>query len=177
MVKNIAVVGCGYWGKNLARNFAELGALHTICDSDPKVLSKLRTLYPNINTETSFETVLAHREIKGVVVSSPAVFHHQMAKQALLADKDVFVEKPLSLSVTEGEELVKLAEETSKILMVGHVLEYHPGIVKLKKLVDSGELGKINYIYSSRLNLGKFRTEENILWSSATNNCHHLTAW
>ena len=167
MVKNIAVVGCGYWGKNLVRNFAELGALHTICDSSVEVLRKLKALYPDVRKETSFDAVLANREIKGVVISSPAVFHHQMAKQALLADKDVFVEKPLSLSVTEGEELVKLAEETSKILMVGHVLEYHPGIVKLKKLVDSGELGKINYIYSSRLNLGKFRTEENILWSFA----------
>ena len=167
MVKNIAVVGCGYWGKNLVRNFAELGALHTICDSDSKVLSKLRTLYPNINTETSFETVLAHREIKGVVVSSPAVLHFSMTKQALLANKDVFVEKPLALTVKEGEEIVKLAEETGKILMVGHVLEYHPGIVKLRQMVDNGELGKINYIYSSRLNLGKFRTEENILWSFA----------
>ncbi|GAI52940.1 unnamed protein product, partial [marine sediment metagenome] len=85
----------------------------------------------------------------------------------LLANKDVFVEKPLSLTVTEGEELVKLAEEKNKILMVGHVLEYHPGVVKLKQMVDNGELGKLNYIYSTRLNLGKFRTEENILWSFA----------
>jgi UDP-2-acetamido-3-amino-2,3-dideoxy-glucuronate N-acetyltransferase len=165
--KNIAVVGCGYWGKNLVRNFAELGALHTICDSSLEVLSKLRAIYRNVNTETSFEAVLANREIKSVVISSPAVLHYSMAKQALLAGKDVFVEKPLSLAVKEGEELVKLAEEKGKILMVGHVLEYHPGIVKLKQMVDSGELGRINYIYSSRLNLGKFRTEENILWSFA----------
>jgi UDP-2-acetamido-3-amino-2,3-dideoxy-glucuronate N-acetyltransferase len=167
MVKNIAVVGCGYWGKNLVRNFADLGALHTICDSSLDVLSKLRATYPNVSTETSFDAVLANREIKGVVVSSPAVLHYSMAKQALLAGKDVFVEKPLSLAVKEGEEIVKLSAEKSKILMVGHVLEYHPGIVRLKQLVDGGELGKINYIYSSRLNLGKFRTEENILWSFA----------
>jgi UDP-2-acetamido-3-amino-2,3-dideoxy-glucuronate N-acetyltransferase len=165
--KNIAVIGCGYWGKNLVRNFAELGALHTICDSDPKVLKQFDTMYPEVKKETSFEKVLASKQIKGVVISSPAALHYAMAKQALLANKDVFVEKPLSLTIKEGEEIVKLAAEKSKILMVGHVLEYHPGIVKLKQLVDSGELGRINYIYSSRLNLGKFRTEENILWSFA----------
>jgi UDP-2-acetamido-3-amino-2,3-dideoxy-glucuronate N-acetyltransferase len=165
--KNIAVVGCGYWGKNLVRNFAELGALHTICDSSLDVLSKLRATYPNVSTETSFDAVLANREIKSVIISSPAVLHYSMAKQSLLANKDVFVEKPLSLTVKEGEELVKLAEQKRKILMVGHVLEYHPGIVKLKQMVEGDELGKINYIYASRLNLGKFRTEENILWSFA----------
>jgi UDP-2-acetamido-3-amino-2,3-dideoxy-glucuronate N-acetyltransferase len=166
-MKNIAVVGCGYWGKNLVRNFAELGALHTICDSSSEVLSKIGSLYPEVHRETDLEKVLANKEIQGVVISSPAVFHYPMAKQALLAGKDVFVEKPLSLTVKEGEEIVKLAEKKGRILMVGHVLEYHPGIIKLQQVVDSGELGRINYIYSSRLNLGKFRTEENILWSFA----------
>jgi len=166
-VANIAVVGCGYWGENLVRNFAELGALHTICDSNSEALNRLETLYPNVIREESLKPVLASKEIRGVVISTPAALHYSMAKQALLAGKDVFVEKPLSLIVEEGEELVKIAEEKGKILMVGHLLEYHPGIVKLKQLVDSGELGKLNYIYSSRLNLGKFRTEENILWSFA----------
>lgn len=167
MRSNIAVIGCGYWGKNLVRSFDELGALHTICDSNREVIDRLETLYPNINLEESLESVLANQEINGVVISSPAALHYSMAKQALLAGKDVFVEKPLSLTVEEGEELVKLAEEKGKILMVGHVLEYHPAIVRLKQLLDEGELGKLNYIYSSRLNLGKFRTEENILWSFA----------
>lgn len=166
-MKNIAIVGCGYWGKNLVRNFAELGALHTICDSNAEALSRVGTLHPDIKRQTSFEQTLANKEITGVVVSTPARLHYSMSKQALLADKDVFVEKPLSLTVKEGEELVKLAEEKGKILMVGHLLEYHPAITKLKQLIDEGELGKINYIYSSRLNLGKFRTEENILWSFA----------
>ena len=165
--KSIAVVGCGYWGKNLVRNFAELGALHTICDSSPEVIDQLHTLYPKVKKQTSFEAVLADREIRAVVISSPAALHYSMAKQALLGGNDVFVEKPLSLTVDEGEELVRLAEEKDRILMVGHVLEYHPGIIRLKELVDEGELGKIDYIYSSRLNLGKFRTEENILWSFA----------
>ncbi len=163
----MAVIGCGYWGKNLVRNFAELGALHTICDSSIETLNRLETLYPNVNREASFERVLASKEIKGIVISTPAVLHYSMAKEALVGGKDVFVEKPLSLSVREGEELVRLAEEKDKILMVGHVFEYHPAIVKLKELVGRGELGKIRYIYSSRLNLGKFRTEENILWSFA----------
>ena len=167
MDRNIAVIGGGHWGKNLVRNFAELGTLHTICDSSPEALSQFETLYPDANRETDFKQVLAKKEIRGVVISTPAALHYAMAKQALLANKDVFVEKPLSLTIEEGEKLVKLAEDKDKILMVGHVLEYHPGIVKLKQLVDSGELGKLNYIYSSRLNLGKFRTEENILWSFA----------
>jgi len=167
MDKNIAIVCCGYWGKNLVRNFAKLGTLHTICDSSSEALSQFETLDPDVVRETSFERVLANKEIRGVVISSPASLHYSMAKQALLAGKDILVEKPLSLAVEEGEELILLAEKNSKILMVGHVLEYHPGIIKLKQLVEEGELGRINYIYSSRLNLGKFRTEENILWSFA----------
>lgn len=167
MRRNIAVIGCGHWGKNLVRSFSELGVLHTICDSSAETLNRFKTLYPDANLEVDFRQVLANKEIEGVVISTPAIFHHLMTKQALLADKDVFVEKPLSLTVEEGEELVKLASERDRNLMVGHILEYHPGIVKLKQLVDSGKLGKINYIYSSRLNLGKFRTEENILWSFA----------
>lgn len=166
-MKNIAIVGCGFWGKNLVRNFAELGVLHTICDSNVEALARFETLHPDINQQTSFEQTLADREIKGVVISTPAKLHYSMSKQALLMGKDVFVEKPLSLTVKEGKELVRLAEEKGKILMVGHLLEYHPAVIKLKQLIDGGELGEINYIYSTRLNLGKFRTEENILWSFA----------
>ena len=165
--KNVAVVGCGYWGQNLVRNFASLGALHTICDSDKRNLARVEALYSHVIKEQIFGRVLANQEISGVVISTPAAMHYKMARQALEAGKDVFVEKPLSLTVEEGNELVKLAEIYSRVLMVGHLLEYHPAIVKLKEMVDSGELGKINYIYSSRLNLGKFRTEENILWSFA----------
>lgn len=116
---------------------------------------------------TDFEEVLLNNHIKGVVLSTPAESHYLMTKKALLAGKDVFVEKPLALTTAKGRELVKLAEEKNRILMVGHLLEYHPGIIKLKELIDTGKLGKINYIYSNRLNLGKFRTEENILWSFA----------
>jgi UDP-2-acetamido-3-amino-2,3-dideoxy-glucuronate N-acetyltransferase len=165
--RNIAIIGGGYWGKNLIRNFAGLGALHTICDNNPELLKQFETAYPDVSRETSLQSVLANNEVKGVVISTPAALHYSMTKEALLADKDVFVEKPLALRVEHGEELVGLAKERDRVLMVGHLLEYHPAVAKLKELVDSGELGRIQYIYSNRLNLGKFRTEENILWSFA----------
>jgi len=167
MKKNIAVIGCGYWGKNLVRNFYELSALHTICDVDENMLKSFQNKYPDLAISDDYKSLLNNPEIKAVVISTPAVTHYKFAKQALIADKDVFVEKPIALHYEEGEELVSLAQQKDKILMVGHVLEYHPAVVKLKDLVRSGDLGKINYIYSNRLNLGKFRTEENILWSFA----------
>lgn len=162
---NIAVIGTGYWGKNLVRNFAEIGALHTICDTDEGRLKAMD--YPQVNSVMAFAEVLRNKEIDAVVISTPAEGHYQLAMEALLAGKDVFCEKPLALTVKEGVELTTLAQEKKRILMVGHLLEYHPAILKLKELVDKGELGKINYIYSSRLNLGKIRREENILWSFA----------
>lgn len=167
MDANVAVVGCGYWGKNLVRNFAQLGALRTMCDADPSALESLKSSFPGVKTETDFAELLRDDCIRGVVIATPAASHYSMARQALLAGKDVFVEKPLALKVQEGEELVDLSEQTGRILMVGHLMEYHPAVLKLKELVDQGELGKIRYIYSNRLNLGKFRTEENILWSFA----------
>jgi UDP-2-acetamido-3-amino-2,3-dideoxy-glucuronate N-acetyltransferase len=127
MAGNVAVVGGGYWGKNLVRNFAELGALHTICDVDTKALADFKTQYPTVNTETDFTRVLQNKAIAGVVIATPAAMHYQMAKQALQAGKDTFVEKPLALEVEEGKKLVVLAEKNGKILMVGHLLEvYRP---------------------------------------------------
>jgi UDP-2-acetamido-3-amino-2,3-dideoxy-glucuronate N-acetyltransferase len=164
---NVAVVGCGYWGKNLVRNFAELGTLHTICDRDQKILDQFAARYPELNTESEYQNVLQNKEVKGVVIATPAVLHYSMAREALLSGKDVFVEKPLALEGEEGRQLVELAQEKGLILLVGHLLEYHPAVVKLKELIDKGALGKIRYIYSNRLNFGKFRTEENILWSFA----------
>jgi UDP-2-acetamido-3-amino-2,3-dideoxy-glucuronate N-acetyltransferase len=167
MDRNIAIAGCGYWGKNIIRNFAELGALHTICDVNADALNEIHSRYPELHTDTNFARVLQNEGIKGVVIATPAALHHEMAKQALLAGKDTFVEKPLSLKVDEGRELVELAEVKGNILMVGHLMEYHPAVVKLYEIIDNGDLGKIQYIYSNRLNLGKIRTEENILWSFA----------
>jgi UDP-2-acetamido-3-amino-2,3-dideoxy-glucuronate N-acetyltransferase len=164
---NVAVVGSGYWGKNLVRNFAELGALHTICDSNPETLRCFREKYPKKKFHHSFEAVLQDPEVSAVVIATPAETHFELAKRALLAGKPVLVEKPLALVVSQAETLQRLALSHNLKLMVGHILLYHPAVIKLKEIIDSGELGKINYIYSNRLNLGKFRAEENILWSFA----------
>lgn len=166
-MKNIAVVGTGYWGKNLVRNFHALDALHTICDVNPETVQSFCTQYPGVNGAISFAEVLSMPEIQGVAISTPAPSHAILIREALLAGKDVYVEKPLCLSEEEGKELVDLAEKHKRILMVGHLLWYHPVILKLKELIDQGQLGRIRYIYSNRLNLGKLRREENVLWSFA----------
>jgi UDP-2-acetamido-3-amino-2,3-dideoxy-glucuronate N-acetyltransferase len=165
MTARIAVVGAGYWGKNLLRNFHELGALCAICESDPG--NPNLSPYGDVKVYTDYAALLSDAAIDAVAISAPAVLHCDMVKKALESGKDVYVEKPLSLTVAEGEMLVDLAGKTKKILMVGHILQYHPAVVKLKELVSSGALGKIDYIYSNRLNIGKLRTEENILWSFA----------
>jgi UDP-2-acetamido-3-amino-2,3-dideoxy-glucuronate N-acetyltransferase len=164
---NVAVVGSGYWGKNLVRNFNELGALHTICDNNPETLRCFKEKYPDKEFQTSLEVVLQNPDIDAVVIATPAETHFHLAKSALQAGKHVFVEKPLALIVSEAQTLKQLAIHKNLKLMVGHILLYHPAIIKLKEIISSGELGKINYIYSNRLNLGKIRTEENILWSFA----------
>jgi UDP-2-acetamido-3-amino-2,3-dideoxy-glucuronate N-acetyltransferase len=167
MAIQIACIGAGYWGKNLIRNLNELGVLSCVCDVDGDRREELKAAYPNVNVTDCSDRVLADPFIRGVVIATPAVTHGEMVRQALLAGKDVLVEKPLCLSVEEGERLVALASERQRILMVGHLLWYHPAVLKLKKLVEDGDLGRIEYIYSNRLNLGKIRREENILWSFA----------
>jgi UDP-2-acetamido-3-amino-2,3-dideoxy-glucuronate N-acetyltransferase len=163
----VAVVGCGYWGKNLVRNFHQLGRLRVICDVDRTQLEKLQQQYEGVDISTSYEDVLQRQDIEGIVIAAPAEQHYSLAKRALEMGKDVFVEKPLALNVSHAEELTQMARKSGKILMVGHLLQYHPAITKLKSLVQEGALGKVQYIYSSRLNFGKLRTEENILWSFA----------
>ena len=166
MLPQIAVIGNGYWGKNLVRNFHALGVLKCVCDSRTGALQEAHTQF-GVDTCSSITILLNDPEIKGVAIAAPAVQHYELAKECLLAGKDVYVEKPLALQVDQGQELVEIAEKEHRILMVGHILQYHPAILKLKELIDAGELGRIQYIYSSRLNWGKLRTEENILWSFA----------
>jgi UDP-2-acetamido-3-amino-2,3-dideoxy-glucuronate N-acetyltransferase len=166
-VTKIGVIGAGYWGKNLVRNFYQLGALSAVCDTDADTLERLKKEYPDIKFTQSKDDLLNDGDIYGVVIASPAALHYGLAKEALEKGKHVFVEKPLALNIREGEALVKLAGKKKKTLMVGHILQYHNAVIKLKELVDGGELGKIRYIYSNRLNIGKIRTEENILWSFA----------
>jgi UDP-2-acetamido-3-amino-2,3-dideoxy-glucuronate N-acetyltransferase len=163
----VAVVGSGYWGKNLVRNFDTLGVLAEICDTRKEILDELSKQYPCCMTTKSYLSILEDPTIQALAIASPAEMHYKMVKQGLLAGKHVYVEKPLALHEEEGMELHELAQKNKKILMVGHLLQYHPAVVKLKQLVSDGELGKIEYIYSNRLNLGKIRREENILWSFA----------
>ncbi len=167
MKKNIAVVGAGFWGKNLVRNFHELGALHSICDTDAAVGDAHRQKYAEAAVVPDVESVLADSAVQAVVLATPAATHFDLARRALEAGKDVFVEKPLAISVADGEKLVALARAKARILMVGHILRYHPAVLRLQELIRDGELGHLRYLYSNRLNIGKIRTEENILWSFA----------
>jgi UDP-2-acetamido-3-amino-2,3-dideoxy-glucuronate N-acetyltransferase len=164
---SVAVVGVGYWGKNLVRNFHNLGALTVLCDVNESVEADFLPRYPGVRFCREFDNVLTDASVSAVVLATPAASHYKMAKAALEAGKDVLVEKPLAIKVEHGEELTRMAESKGRILMVGHILRYHPAIRKLQELIQDGALGKINYLYSNRLNIGKIRTEENILWSFA----------
>ena len=165
-IPKVAVIGCGYWGKNLVRNFHQLGALALVVDATEAGRAKARELAPDVPVVEDIQAAL-DSDVQGVVIATPAETHFALVKRALLADKDVFVEKPMALTYEQGRELVLLARARERILLVGHVLEYHPAIVKLLSLIEQGELGKVRYIYSNRLSLGKIRREENILWSFA----------
>lgn len=163
----IAVLGAGYWGKNLVRNFAQLQALQLVCDPAASGLETARQLAPTSDFCSDPAEVFANPDIKGVVIATPAVTHFELCQRALQAGKDVFCEKPLALNYQQAHKLVRLAQAQERILMVGHILEYHPAIATLKTLIAQGELGSLRYLYSNRLNLGKVRREENILWSFA----------
>ncbi|MBU0665010.1 MAG: Gfo/Idh/MocA family oxidoreductase [Proteobacteria bacterium] len=163
----IAVIGAGYWGKNLVRNFYGLEALGLIVDPSPVIHEAMTQNYPGVNISDSYSEALNDRDIKGIAIATPAETHGNLIREAILAGKDVYVEKPLCLSESEGRELIQLAADKKQLLMVGHLLWYHPVLLKLKQLVRQGELGRIRYIYSNRLNMGKLRREENVLWSFA----------
>ena len=167
MDKNIALIGAGYWGKNHLRALYNLGVLNTVVDNNDETLNIMRKNFPDVRYINDGDITLKDPEIKAVVIAVPAKLHYKLAKQYLLAGKDILVEKPLALNIKEGKELVNIAESKNKILMVGHILQYHPAVIKLKQIIDNGELGNIRYIYSSRLNIGKLRVEENVLWSFA----------
>ena len=163
----VAAIGAGYWGKNLVRNFHQLGALSAVVDNDPARRQAMGEAYPDVQIFDSPDQVFADSAIDAVAIATPAETHASLVARALNRGKHVFVEKPLCLDVDEGNELVRRAEERGLVLMVGHLLHYHPAVIRLKSLVEDGQLGKLQYIYSHRLNLGKFRKEENILWSFA----------
>lgn len=172
----IALVGIGAWGANILRNLNDLGVLHTACDTNRDILAQHEKNYAGVCFCTDFDQILGDAEITAVVIATPAATHYELSKQALLAGKDVFAEKPLALKLEEGQELATIARNSEKILMVGHILRYHPALTKLQEMIAKGDLGKLQYIYSNRLNIGKLRTEENILWSFAPHDISVLLA-
>ena len=164
---SVGVVGLGYWGPNLARNFASLpGAeLRWCCDADDAVRARLQPRHPGTRFTADLDDMLGDPTLDAIVLATPVVTHAALAVRVLEAGKHCFVEKPLAQSVADAERAVDAATMAGRILMVGHLLQYHPGVNKLKEIADSGELGDIHYIYGNRLNLGQLRAEENALWS------------
>lgn len=167
-VLRVGVAGLGYWGPNLARNFAALPGceLAYCCDPSPDVRARIARQFPGTRMCAELDELLADSSLDAVVLATPVPSHADLAVRVLDAGKHCFVEKPLALSVLDAERAVAAAQSSGRVLMVGHLLEYHPGLQKLKELTDSGELGdQIYYIYGNRLNLGKLRADENALWS------------
>src|SRR5664280_660176 len=164
---HIAVIGAGYWGKNLVRNFHQLGVLKTICDGAQPIREEMTKTYPDVAVTDDISMVLKDADIKGIVIAAPAALHYDIAEKVLHVGKHVFVEKPLSLNRADGEKLVRLAADSKKILFVGHILHYHAAVIRLKEMIKNGKIGRLQYIYSRRLSFGKIRREENILWSFA----------
>ena len=163
----VAVAGLGYWGPNLARNFNALPdcELRWCCDASEQVRNKMAALYPSTSVTADLDDLLNDPGLDAIVLATPVPTHADLAVKVLEAGKHCFVEKPLAQSVADAQRAVDAAARAGKILMVGHLLEYHPGVHKLKELKDSGELGEIFYIYGNRLNLGQLRSDENALWS------------
>ncbi len=168
-MKSLAVIGCGHWGRNIVSAFYRLlgNRLKIVCDVKPEALTWVKEHFPSVQTTTDVATVIDDGKIDAIAIATSAVTHFDLSKRALVAGKHVFVEKPLALKSNEAEELVRLSDERKRTLMVNHLLVYHPAVRKLKSLIDAGELGKIYYLYAQRLNLGKIRRDENVLWSLA----------
>jgi predicted dehydrogenase len=163
----VGVVGLGYWGPNLARNFAAIDGceLAWLCDGAEQIRAKLADAFPRVRTSEKIDRLLADPELDAVVLATPVPTHAELAARVLEAGKHCFVEKPLATTVADAQRAVDAAERAGRILMVGHLLEYHPAVTRLKELLDADELGSLYYVYGNRVNLGKLRAEENALWS------------
>jgi predicted dehydrogenase len=164
----VALVGCGYWGPNLARNFHQLPDVELVacCDLDPGNLQRMEALYPARST-TDLDAILSDPEVEAVALATPVGTHYQLARLSLLAGKHVLVEKPLTTSSADGQELIALARQQERVLMVGHVFEYNPAVLKIKELIGEGQIGQVYYLYSNRVNLGRVQSDINVLWSIA----------
>ncbi len=164
---NVAVIGCGIWGKNVVRNFYNLNALHTVCDLDEENRKNLKKQYPDINLTADFNEILNNSEIEAVAVVTPSHTHYGIVKKAIESRKHVYVEKPISTVSKEAQALADLAEENNIVLMVGHLLMYHPAVNRLKMLINEGVLGEIRYVQSDRLNINHFKNDRSVMWDLA----------
>ena len=163
----VAVVGCGRWGRNLVRNFNNLEHLYAVCDQMKEQLQDLRAQYPAVMTTSDYSKLLSNPKIDAVVIATPSRTHHALAKAALEAGKHVYVEKPMATSSEQTQELFKLAQELDQVLMVGHLLLYHPAVNRLRQLIREGYLGEVRYIQSDRLNFNPFRQDKSVIWDLA----------
>ena len=170
MTINIGVVGCGYWGPNLIRNFSQIETtnMRFVCDADENKMKRIKKTYPTIKTTNNYENLLADEQLDAVVIATPVFSHFELAKKALSNNKHVLIEKPMTASVKEAEQLIALAKEKNKILMVDHTFEYAQAIIKMKEIIESGELGDIYYARSEWLNLGLLQPDVNVIWDLAT---------
>lgn len=168
-IVTVAQVGVGGWGRNLARNYSQMprAYLKYVCDLDNEKVQAVQGEFSIERATTKFEEVIADPDVEAIVIATPAATHYDFCTKALEANKDVFVEKPFVLSSNDAEKIVDLAERQNRVLMVGHLLEYHPVVQELKTIIDSGKLGNLRYVYSQRLNLGTIRNDENALWNFA----------
>ncbi len=166
---NVGVIGYGYWGPNLVRNFDQMPSSNLVacCDLNPDNLKKVKALYPKVEVTTEVNDILKNPAIDAVIIATSAITHFDLAKQALESGKHVMVEKPLTLASKTSRQLIDIADKAGCILMVGHLLEYHPAVDYIKSLIDDGSLGDVHYLYTQRLNLGQVRKDENALWSLA----------
>ncbi len=165
--QKVAVIGCGLWGRNIVRNFYNLEVLDTVCDLDTENLQKIKEQYPDVHTTSDFDEILNNDEITAVAVVTPSHTHFKLVKQVLETGRHVYVEKPISTSAKEAEELKKLADEKGLVLMVGHLLLYHPAVNRLKMLVEEGDLGEVVYAQSDRLNVNYFKNDRSVMWDLA----------
>ena len=173
--RDVALIGAGYWGRNLARVLNELGRLGVVCDENATVASEVAASC-GVPHASNLDEVLADASLSAVAVATPAATHADVVSKALSAHKDVFVEKPIALQESDARHVAAMADSNGRVLMVGHLLQYHPAFIRLKEIVEQGELGRLTYVYSHRLNLGRVRTEENILWSFAPHDISMILA-
>ncbi|EFK11618.1 oxidoreductase, NAD-binding domain protein [delta proteobacterium NaphS2] len=176
---NIGVIGAGYWGPNLIRNFTQLERSNVLMVSDlrPERLGYIKSLYPSVETTTDYEDIINNEEINAVAIATPVFTHKDLAIQAMEQDKHVFVEKPIAASVADTREMIELADKKGLSLMVGHTFEYNPAVIRIKEIIDSGELGEIYYINSQRLNLGLFQQDINVVWDLAPHDISIILYW